>query len=66
MYETGRQLAELETAAWKDDRRFRILTLDNGTTSFADLFFHSPTKRPSSAGTGLCLKPYIGHAACGE
>ena len=40
---TGR-LLELETAAWKDDRRFRLMTVDNGTFSFTDLMFNTPSK----------------------
>ena len=35
-------LAELESAAWKDDRRFRILALDFGAFSFIDLYLHTP------------------------
>ena len=38
----GGHLAELETAAWKDDRRFRVLALDAGALSFADYYFHTP------------------------
>ena len=38
------RLLELETAAWKDDRRFRLLTVDNGTFSFTDLMFNTPGK----------------------
>jgi len=34
----------METAAWKDDRRFRLLTVDNGTFSFTDLMFNTPGK----------------------
>lgn len=34
----------METAAWKDDRRFRLLTVDNGTFSFTDLMFNTPSK----------------------
>lgn len=37
-------LAELETAAWKDDRRFRVVTVDGGVTSFIELYFDTPTK----------------------
>jgi len=37
-------LAELETAGWKDDRRFRLLAADRGTLSFSDLYFNTPTK----------------------
>ena len=37
-------MAELESTAWKDDRRFRIITLDAGTFSFADLHFQTPSK----------------------
>ena len=37
-------LAELEAAAWKDDRRFRLITVDRGVTSFSDLYFNTPTK----------------------
>ena len=40
---TGK-LLELETAAWKDDRRFRLMTVDNGTFSFTDLMFNTPSK----------------------
>ncbi|RMZ56666.1 hypothetical protein APUTEX25_002755 [Auxenochlorella protothecoides] len=47
-------LAELETAAWKDDRRFRLLAVDGGLLSFQDLFFHAPgspgqPRRPDAA-----------------
>lgn len=42
-YAQGR-LLELETAAWKDDRRFRLMTVDNGTFSFTDLMFNTPSK----------------------
>ena len=38
------RLLEMETAAWKDDRRFRLLTIDNGTLSFTDLMFNTPGK----------------------
>jgi hypothetical protein len=34
-----RYLTELETAAWKDDRRFRIITVDSGCLSFGDFYF---------------------------
>jgi hypothetical protein len=44
---TADGLAELETAAWKDDRRFRLLSVDGGVLSFADLFFNTPS-RPAS------------------
>lgn len=37
-------LAELEAAAWKDDRRFRLLTVDRGVSSFSDLYFNTPSK----------------------
>ena len=37
-------LAELESTAWKDDRRFRIMTVDGGAFSFADLHFQTPSK----------------------
>lgn len=43
-------MAELENAAWKDDRRFRIVSVDGGVLSFLDLFMHTPSKPPSSAG----------------
>ena len=39
-------LAELEAAAWKDDRRFRVLTVDQGVVSFSDLYFNTPSKVP--------------------
>jgi len=45
---TGR-LLELETAAWKDDRRFRLMTVDDGTFSFTDLMFNTPSK-PATKG----------------
>lgn len=38
------KLLEMETAAWKDDRRFRLLTVDNSTFSFTDLMFNTPSK----------------------
>lgn len=34
-------LAELETGAWKDDRRFRIASVDNGAFAFIDLYYVS-------------------------
>ena len=37
----------MESAAWKDDRRFRLMTIDNGTFSFTDLMFNTPGKPPS-------------------
>ncbi len=37
-------LAELETAAWKDDRRFRLLMVDGGALSFSDLYLNTPSK----------------------
>lgn len=38
-------LTELETAAWKDDRRFRILVIEQDAQclSFEDLYFNTPT-----------------------
>ena len=44
------RMAELENAAWKDDRRFRIMSVDQGVFSFLDLFMHTPSKPRSSAG----------------
>lgn len=38
-----RYLTELETAAWKDDRRFRIITVDSGCLSFGDFYFNTPS-----------------------
>ncbi|EIE20379.1 Metallo-dependent phosphatase [Coccomyxa subellipsoidea C-169] len=46
----GEHMAELENAAWKDDRRFRVLTFDKGALAFTDFFFHTPTKPNSSCG----------------
>ena len=34
---------ELETGAWKDDRRLRIAAIDQGALSFIDLYMHTPT-----------------------
>ena len=42
----GGAMAELEAAAWKDDRRFRVLALDGAAFSFADLYFHAPGSPP--------------------
>ena len=36
--------------AWKDDRRFRLLSVDAGVLSFTDLFLHTPSKPLTSAG----------------
>ncbi len=44
-------MAELENAAWKDDRRFRLLSIDGGVLSFVDLFMHTPSKPRSSTGS---------------
>ena len=46
-------LAELETAGWKDDRRFRLLTVDRGALSFSDLYFNTPTKVRMRCTAGL-------------
>lgn len=37
-----RRFADLESTAWKDDRRFRLLAVDHGQLTFVDLFFHTP------------------------
>ena len=37
-------LAELESSAWKDDRRFRLLVADRGALSFSDLYLNTPSK----------------------
>lgn len=41
-------LAEMESTAWKDERRFRIVVADRGAVSFCDLFFRrrSPAVPP--------------------
>ena len=39
--DSKRYLTELETAAWKDDRRFRVLAADHGCMSFADFHFNT-------------------------
>ena len=36
-------LTELETSAWKDDRRFRIMAIDSGCLSFSDYYYHTAT-----------------------
>lgn len=43
--ETESYLTELETAAWKDDRRFRIVAIDEDAQcmSFEDLYFNTET-----------------------
>jgi hypothetical protein len=38
-----KKLIELETGAWKDDRRFRIAAIDGGAMSFIDLYLHTPS-----------------------
>lgn len=45
--------AELETAAWKDARRFRLLAVDSGHLSFADYYLQTPSRpsTPSRAGS---------------
>ena len=43
-------LLDLETAAWKNDRRFRILSIDGSRLAFSDLFFHTPNKPLTQAG----------------
>jgi hypothetical protein len=45
----GSWMAELESGAWKDDRRFRVLAVDGGAVSFADLHFHSRGAPPRPA-----------------
>lgn len=43
-------LADLESAAWKDDRAFRLLTVHAGVLSFSDYFFSTSGKaRPGVA-----------------
>lgn len=34
---------ELETGAWKEDRRLRIAAIDGGVLSFVDIYMHTPT-----------------------
>lgn len=36
-----KMMVELETGAWKDDRRFRIAAIDGGAMSFTDLYLHT-------------------------
>jgi len=36
-----KMMFELETGAWKDDRRFRIAAVDGGAMSFTDLYLHT-------------------------
>lgn len=40
---SGGFMNELETSAWKDERRFRVLAVDSGVVAFADLHFHTAT-----------------------
>lgn len=35
---------ELETAAWKDARRFRLLAVDSGHLSFTDYYLQTPSR----------------------
>jgi len=61
-------MVELETAAWKDDRRFRLMSIDtdddDATTSsqqsgftFMDLYFHTPlSPRQEKRGDGEATK----------
>jgi len=35
----GGNLAELESTAWKDERRFRVVVADRGALAFCDLYF---------------------------
>lgn len=41
-------MSELETGAWKDDRRFRLIVVDRGVLSFVDYYFvtWNTPKRP--------------------
>ncbi|EFN57681.1 hypothetical protein CHLNCDRAFT_50941 [Chlorella variabilis] len=38
---SGGRMAEIETAAWKDDRRFRLVAVDGGALTLLDLMFHT-------------------------
>ena len=40
---SGGYLAELETSAWLNDRRFRLLCFEDGSAAFLDLYFHTET-----------------------
>jgi hypothetical protein len=42
-----RFMAEWESGAWKDDRRARVLAVDGGHVSFADLYFRCPGAPPA-------------------
>ena len=43
-------LLELETAAWKDHRRFRVLAVDQGRLAFVDLYYVTPSRRTFAGG----------------
>ena len=46
----GGRLTELESAAWKDERSFRVLVVDNGCVAFANYYFLTPTSPHYLAG----------------
>ena len=51
VYYNAEHLAELEAAAWKDDRHFRLASLDRGAFSYTDLLLHTPSRPLKSGGT---------------
>ena len=53
--EAPRRLTELESTAWKDERRFRILAVDEASqcVSFADFYFNTRTSPRLLAGSDL-------------
>ena len=40
-YHAGRYMAELETSAWLNDRRFRFLCFQGRSFAFSDLYYHT-------------------------
>ena len=59
-------MAELETSDWKDNRRFRLLTLHHGVLNFADYHFHSDSFQPGSASISVRRQPGQGFTVAAQ
>ncbi|WIA44238.1 hypothetical protein OEZ86_010547 [Tetradesmus obliquus] len=51
----GAFLADLESADWKQRRRWRLMAVDTGSVSFADLHFRRSPCSAAAAAAGACV-----------
>ena len=52
-------LAELETAAWTDDRRLRIVTADGGVLAFSDVHWQGAPRAPATWRAADTTSPHL-------